>query len=188
MTPRPAVLLIVLGLVLPLLLPGPASAAQDDPRLVALFASLRATKDGAEGARLGRRIAAIWLESGDAEIDRLMREGRGRLEFGDLLAALKSFERVTELAPGFAEGWTKRAQVLYRMGDFSAAMTHLGRALVLEPRHFLALAGLGLVRLELGREPEALAAFEEALAINPHLSGVRRQAEALRAKLEGGKP
>ncbi len=41
-----------------------------------------------------------------------MREGRGRLEFGDLLAALKSFERITALAPAIAEGWTKRAQAL----------------------------------------------------------------------------
>ena len=47
-----------------------------------------------------------------AGIDQLMREGRGRLEFGDLLAALKSFERITALAPAIAEGWTKRAQAL----------------------------------------------------------------------------
>ncbi len=101
----------------------PPLAAQDDPRLDELFAALRVTQDPAEGGRLGRRIADIWGKSGDPAIDRLMREGRRHLDYGDLLAALKSFERVTQDAPGFAEGWTKRAQVLYQMGDFAAAET-----------------------------------------------------------------
>ena len=67
----------------------------------------------------------------------------------------------------------------------SAATRHLGRALALEPCHFLPRAGLGLIRLRLGQEREALEAFETALAIDPHLSGVRRKAEALKAKLGG---
>ena len=182
---RLVVFLLAIGLAAPF--PIPALAAQDDPRLDGFFAELRTTDDAAEGARLGRRIAAIWLKSGDAEVDQLMRQGRERLEFGDLLNALKSFELVTRQAPGFAEGWTKRAQVLYLMGDFASAMTHLRHALTLEPRHFLALAGLGLVHLRLGQERAALTAFENALAINPHLMGVRRTAEGLRAKLGSGK-
>ena len=49
------------------------------------------------------------------------------------------------------------------------------------------LAGLGLIRLRLGQERQALEAFEKALAINPPLSGVRRKAEGLKTKLGGGK-
>lgn len=164
---------------------GPAHAAQDDPRLDALFAELQATQDPAEGGRLGRRIAEIWHDSGNPEINGLMREGRRQLDDGNLLAALKRFERVTEAAPGFAEGWTKRAQVLYQMGDFAAAETHLARVLELEPRQFLALAGLGLVHLQLGRVEAARAALEEALAINPHLTGVRRKIEELKTESGG---
>ena len=163
----------------------PPLAAQDDPRLDELFAALRVIQDPAEGGRLGRRIADIWGKSGDPAIDRLMREGRRHLDYGDLLAALKSFERVTQDAPGFAEGWTKRAQVLYQMGDFAAAETSLASAIELEPRHFLALAGLGLVRIERGQPEAARAALEKALALNPHLTGVRRKLEDLTAKPGG---
>jgi hypothetical protein len=41
--------------------------------------------------------------------------------------------------------------------------------LALEPRHFGAIAGIGLIRIAKGEMREALAAFRRALAINPFL-------------------
>ena len=58
------------------------------------------------------------------------------------------------------------------------AIADLESALTYEPRHFGALAGLGLIYEELGQQRAALEAFRAALVIHPNyetaLQGVRR--------------
>ncbi len=168
-----------------LALPGPLDAAQDDPRLDALFAGLRVTGDADEGARLGREIVAIWQQSGRIDVDDLMAQGQRLIDIGTPFYATEHFRQVTRVAPEFAEAWNKRAHAHFLMGDFDSAIAYLNQALKLEPRHFLALVGLGTIYIKLGDERAALDAFQRALAINPHLLGTRKLAEGLRRRLEG---
>lgn len=163
---------------------GAPRADQRDPRLPALFKELKATEDEAEGSRIGRQIEAIWQVSGKDGVDQMMIQGKRLMDQGDLHLALGNFTAVTKLAPEFAEGWNKRASVLYRMGKFDAAERNVRRALALEPRHFLALSGLGVIHLRLGNINEALRAFEVALQINPHLPVTRQVAAQIRSHME----
>lgn len=57
----------------------------------------------------------------------------------------------------------------------------------LEPRHYGALAALGLIYLNLGDERAALEELEEALRVNPHLPGTRSKIKELKEKLDGKK-
>ena len=50
---------------------------------------------------------------------------------------------------------------------------------MLEPRHFGALSGLGLIFIERNNFAGALVAFREALALNPHLTRIRRYVDRL---------
>ncbi len=84
-----------------------------------------------------------------------------------------------------AEGWNKRATVHYLMASHQESLGDIERTLALEPRHFGALSGRGLVNLALGREEAALQAFEAALQIYPHLPGAKSHIKALREKLKG---
>ena len=165
-------------------LSGVAGADQRDPRLPALFKELKSTTDPEKGDQIGRRIARIWQESGKQGIDEVMDQGEHFMDQGNLDLALGSFTTVTRVEPGFAEAWNKRAAVLYRMGEFDAAVKNVERTLALEPRHFLALAGLGVIYLRIGKLEEALRAFEVALQINPHLSVTRQVAEQLKKRLD----
>ncbi len=87
---------------------------------------------------------------------------------GNYHEAIASFRRSIEAYPT-AEGHT----------FLGWSLSHL------EPRHFGALAGLGLIYLEMGQERAALEALERALEVNHHLSGTRHKVEELKEKLHG---
>lgn len=158
-------------------------ADQNDPRLPGLFKALKATEDPEEGDRIGRRIAQIWSEHPNKGVLEIMQQGRSFMAQGQPVLALGNYTAVTRLEPGFAEAWNKRASVLYTMGLLDDAATSIAETLDREPRHFLAIAGLGLIYMRTGQLENALRAFDHALAINPHLSGTRMAAELLRKRL-----
>jgi tetratricopeptide (TPR) repeat protein len=182
------VALALAGCVLPGLTGGPAPRAdQDDPRLNTLFAKLK-TADPSEKDTVNRitaEIWSIWRESGSPGLDMKMSEGRRFMEQGILHSALGNFDFIVKVQPDFAEGWHKRATVHYLMGNFPASVQDIEKTVALEPRHFGAYAGLGLIYLKMGEEKAALKALERAVEINPHLSGTRHEVEHLRRKLNG---
>jgi tetratricopeptide (TPR) repeat protein len=160
-----------------------AAADQKDPRLDGLFAQLK-TVDSAEAAQpIEGQIWTIWLQSGNDRVDGLMAEGVAGLNENDYDAAYAAFSKIVALKPEFAEGWNKRATVLYLMGRFPESVADIDRVLALEPRHFGALSGLGLCDAELNKDQAALDAFTRALAVDPNLSGVRANIEELKKRI-----
>jgi Flp pilus assembly protein TadD len=53
------------------------------------------------------------------------------------------------------------------------------KTLDLEPRHFGALSGRGMIYQRLGRNAEALIAFKQALEIHPTMVGARLSVKQL---------
>jgi tetratricopeptide (TPR) repeat protein len=184
MRTRLAAIAVAIGLGLALA--NIAEARQNDPRLNDLFAKLQATTSDAEAQVAENLIWQIWTEAGDAATDSLMQLGMGAMQSGDLPGALALFDAVTARDPEFAEGWNKRATVFFLMGAMEKAAEDVARVLALEPRHFGALSGLGLINSRLDREGAAATAFEQALKVNPHMPGVKVNLETLRKKREKG--
>ena len=149
--------------------PAPSQDGQTRARqLDDLFAGLKAAKTQDDGEAIVAQIWQVWQHSGDPELDAAME--RATLVMGQVPAlALPVLDDIVARAPGWAEGWNKRATVLYLMGEYDRSLADIDRVLALEPRHFGALAGLGLIRIEKGEPREALAAFRRALAVNPFL-------------------
>jgi tetratricopeptide (TPR) repeat protein len=87
-------------------------------------------------------------------------------------------------APKFAEAWNRRATINYITGKLDQSLSDIDKVLELEPRHFGALSGLGMIRKDRGDERGALEAFRDALAINPYMSNVRDAVRALEKDLE----
>lgn len=162
-----------------------ARADQTDERLDALFQQLGAAPAGSDASGLENRIWRIWIETGNAADERLMRQGIGAMAGGHLDLARGIFDRLVDQAPDFAEAWNKRATIHYLMGDYAASVADIQKVLDLEPRHFGALSGLGLIYDALGEAEAALRSFEAALAINPHLEGTRERVDELRKELRG---
>jgi tetratricopeptide (TPR) repeat protein len=162
-----------------------AMADQRDGRLDELFARLRSTSSAREAVLLEQRIWDIWSEAGDPRIDLLLQEGVVAMSAARFQQALERFDRMVEQAPEFAEGWNKRATLHYLMGNFPASVLDIQRTLVLEPRHFGALSGLGLIYDAVDQPAAALRSFEAAVAINPHLPTIEQRIQELRRQLAG---
>ena len=164
-------------------LPFSSPADQTDPRLPPLFEVLRSATTPDRIGYAERFIWMLWLESGRAEVDRLMEAGIEEMGSGRLQESIVTFGRIIDLAPDFAEGWNKRATAYYLAGEFDASMQDVERTLALEPRHFGALSGLGLIHLAKGDDLGALQAFEATLEVHPRAPAARYHVQRLRAKL-----
>ena len=90
-----------------------------------------------------------------------------------------------KLHPDYIEGWSRRATLYYMQNDYQHSLEDIEQVLIREPRHFGALAGLGMIMQELGDDRRALDAFRKALAINPHLENVPDLVKTLTEKVEG---
>ena len=150
-----------------------------------MFKALLATDDDAKAQTIERRIWDIWLESGDDAIDVLMATGTRAMGERKFKLALKSFNAIIAADASFAEGWNKRATLYYLMGDYEAAIADVEHTLALEPRHFGALSGMGLISAALKDDKAALDWYDQALAVNPHMPFIKLRSEILRAKLRG---
>ena len=151
---------------------GGARADQKDPRLDALFAELQKVTGTLQARTITEQIWAIWTTSDNPEVNRLMKEGVDAMASQDFKVALADFTKMIGIAPDFAEGWNKRATVLWMLNDYEGSMADVDKTLALEPRHFGALWGLGVMDAALEHDEDAIAAFERALAVNPHMDGV----------------
>ena len=99
--------------------------------------------------------------------------------------ALELLNEVVILKPDFAEGWNKRATVYYLIDEYALSLADIRHVLALEPRHFGALSGLGLILKETGDKKHALDAFRKALAVHPYLTNARKVMEELQIEVEG---
>lgn len=162
-----------------------ALADQTDARLEELFVHLRASSDVDTADQLERQIWIIWLDSGREDVDQLMFRGIRALHQRQMRRAFSLFDRVVKIAPDYAEGWNKRATVLYLQDRLAESMADIERTLQLEPRHFGALSGMGLIFAQVDDEEGAVRAFEAVLELNPHSSSAIANIDELRSKVQG---
>jgi tetratricopeptide (TPR) repeat protein len=180
------ILLAALTMVLVVAVGSASIAGQNDPRLDGLFTQLREATDAREAQRVERVIWQIWFQADDGATRSLMELGLAAMQRNDLPAALQLFDAITVQRPDFAEGWNRRATVLFMLGAHERSLADIEKTLTLEPRHFGALSGLGMIRSAQNRPEDALKAFEAALKLHPHLTGVKQNVEALRRKVRDG--
>ena len=147
-------------------------ADQNDIRLTELFRSLKSTESVSIASIFESKIWHIWMEHYDPEVESAMFQGIEAMKLKQFEQAFSYFSMLIKLAPDYAEGWNKRATVLYLMGRFKESEADVMRTLELEPRHFGALSGQGLIRIALQDCTGAMHFLESALKINPHMHGV----------------
>ncbi len=114
-------------------------------------------------------------ETPDVDRERWNDYGIGFLRQGDLRSARLAFTRVTELQPGYVDGWVNLGRVAVAEGALDEARRVLGKALEIEPKLPRAHYFLGLVDKEAGEYDSALEHLRTAAAKYPYDRVVRNQ-------------
>lgn len=153
--------------------------------LVELYAHLAKATGAEQAAEITKTIEGLWLHSGSDTIGVLMRRGLQAVNEQRNDLALKMFDAVVELAPDYAEGWSRRAFVYYLQNDTEHAVGDLRRALALDPNHYKALDGLARILRDSGQKKSALRAYQQLLRINPYASGAKEAESELSVEVEG---
>jgi tetratricopeptide (TPR) repeat protein len=143
----------------------------ENVRLDALFAELQ-NPDLADPERVVSEIWILWSKSGSPAMDLLLGRGQSAMAAGAPELAIDHFTALIDHAPEFAEGWNARATAYFQIGDLGPSVNDIAHVLQLNPRHFGALSGLGMIFEQLGRPEKALEVYRAALAINPHMADV----------------
>lgn len=159
-------------------------ADQTDPKLDELFTQLLQTDEELILRQLESQIWEIWLQHPNPDVERLMQLGTQRMNAQAVSEAMVVFTQVTINYPDYAEAWNKRATLNYLIGEAEASEADIKKTLELEPRHFGALSGLGLVYLQRNELNKAKKAFEDLVAVHPNspnaISNLARINEELR--------
>jgi tetratricopeptide (TPR) repeat protein len=154
-------------------------------RIDALLDSLKTESDSDAADEIENNILALWLESDSDTIDLLMQWTLKAMERKQYPRALDYLDRIVLLDPAYVEGWNKRATVYFLLDDYGKSIGDIGKVLELEPRHFGALSGLGIIMRAIGDDERAKTAFRAALEIDPHLDNIREELDALEAETGG---
>ena len=162
---------------------GSVFADQNAEELPALFNDLKAASSQAEASGIETRIWEYWLQAPDDVSARLINEISLAMSGSDLAVALQLSDELVESHPQFAEAWNKRATLHYLMGKNAESVADIRETIALEPRHFGAISGLGLIFLREQNFEAALEAFEQVLAISPASESAQQSVARLRQEL-----
>lgn len=163
----------------------PQNRLEQQRLLDSLFLQLSDAKNPDAAKLIEQAIWRLWLVSGSDTVDFLMGRVLEAMRGDDYPLALDLLNAVVALAPDYAEGWNKRATVLFALKDYPRALRDVERTLALEPRHFGALSGMGLIFNDIGDQARALSAFRRALAVNPFMSDAKSLVRELEEAVDG---
>jgi tetratricopeptide (TPR) repeat protein len=150
-----------------------------------LFAALKIAPNDESAKAIEDRIWALWMKSGSDTCNLLMTRVKAAADAKNYDLALKLLDAISEIKPDYVEAWNERATIYYLQDDYGRAIAAIAQVLVREPRHFGALSGLGMMLQQLGDDKDALKAYRDALAIDPHLENIPDTVKELSQKIEG---
>tara|TARA_B100000214_G_C23959874_1_gene624701 strand:- start:1445 stop:2038 length:594 start_codon:yes stop_codon:yes gene_type:complete len=151
--------------------------------LDSLFAELEQAESLAEAEKVEQMIWKRWHKHKIPRISQELWLGTRYLQEKNFKKALYVFDRIIEKAPAFSEAFNKRATTYFLMKKYDKSLMDIKVTLTLEPRHFGALSGMGLIFMKFGDYQRALVAFTKVLKIYPLSSSARANMKVLEREL-----
>ena len=156
-------------------------------KLNQLFEQLKKNNNYTIALEIENKIWNIWsTHPTQDKLTQSLAKGSELISKGELETAYKIFSTIIDSAPDWAEGWNKRATVLYLMDRYQDSLNDINEVLKRESRHFGALSGQGLVHIELKNYEKALKSYERAKKIYPPISSANIMIPRLKKLIKDG--
>ena len=161
-------------------------SSQNDQELQQLFRQLENAADPNAANLVTSQIWNRWMStSGDEAVNEMMERGTYFMQIGHLPLAEEIFTDIINDHPDYAEAWNKRATVRFMRQNWRGSEADIAEVLSLEPKHFGALSGLGMIKLNQGDLPTALSIYEQVLTIHPYSPDAVKLIPEIKKALKG---
>jgi tetratricopeptide (TPR) repeat protein len=163
----------------------PEPAVLRQSALDALFRHLGVAADPQEAKGVAEAIRRLWMQTPSDTASLIMQRAMLASEGKNYPVALKLLDRLVALEPDWAEAWNQRATVRFLSDDVDGSMADIDKVIKLEPRHFGALTGMGVMLRRAGLDKRALQAFNKSLEIYPAQPELKETVEKLNLDVNG---
>src|SRR5262252_7546441 len=163
----------------------PVASGDRTRNLDFLFGALKVAPDDTTAKAIEERIWAVWTLSRSDTANLLMTRVKTAIEANDLDLAINLLNSIVKVKPEYVEAWNRRATIFYMKKDYGRSLADIREVLKREPRHFGALAGLGLILQDLGDNKQALEVYRRALILYPRMERIPELVKTLQEKVEG---
>ena len=155
------------------------SANERDAKLDKLFMELK-NNITSSSPTIAQQIWSLWsTHPTDEKLTSILDEGSRLVQDRQLARAINVFTEVIKLDPTWAEAWNKRATVFYMVGEFDKSQDDIDKVLELEKRHFGALAGQGMVNIQLKNYDKAKRSYQKVQEIYPAMKSPKVMIEQI---------
>jgi len=138
-------------------------------KLDALFIDLKKAENQTEAQTIEEKIWLAWMESGDDEIDSMLRDAMRKRRSHNFDGAIEVLNKIIQRKPEFPEAWNQRATLYFFQNKYEESLIDIAKTLELEPRHFGSLAGRAVIRWRQSKPALARQNIIEAMKVHPFL-------------------
>ena len=169
----------ILSIIILFLSTATLDANERDTQLDKLFTELK-KNIASSSPKIAQQIWTLWsTHPTDEKLTSILDEGTRLVQDQKLIRAIDIFTDVIEMDPTWAEAWNKRATVFYMVGEFQKSQDDIDKVLELENRHFGALAGQGMVNIQLKNYDKAKRSYQKAQKIYPAMKSSKVMIEQI---------
>ena len=147
----------------------PAPVVQTEPRQT-LLETLAHSANQTKGREAANALWQFWHKAPDEPAQQMLNRGVTAIRYGDYLQAVDVLTRLVSYCPSYSEGYNQLAFVYFLQRQDEQSLALLEQTLALEPAHFGALSGIGLIHIRSGKPALGQIFLRRAVAINPWLN------------------
>jgi tetratricopeptide (TPR) repeat protein len=136
----------------------------------AMLERLAAATDYSASQRAVNAVWSYWQTAPDAQAQEWLDEGLSRIRQADTENAQAILGELVDYCPEYAEGHNQLAFAQFLAEDYEASEISLKRTLELEPQHFGAFSGLGLIAHARGNLGAAKIWIKRGVKVHPFLN------------------
>ena len=132
-----------------------------------LLDKLEFSQSSIEAENIRKKIWKYWIYNVPDNLLNNLQYALSEFYAGRLISAEKAFTDLINEEPNYVEGWNKRATIRYMINNLEGSLSDIEKVLDLQPRHFGAISGSGLIYIKKKKYTKALKIYKLLNKIDP---------------------